>query len=121
MASTDVTTVDVSTASDLVSSGHRYLDVRTAEEFNKGHPEGAINIPYVFFTPEGKRKNPEFLDKAAEIFGKDDPIVVACAAGARSILAAGDLVSAGYKNAKNMEGGFTAWSVKGLPVKKPQS
>ncbi|VVB08559.1 unnamed protein product [Arabis nemorensis] len=49
----DVETVDVYTAKGLLSVGHhRYLDVRTNEEFAKGHVEDALNIPYMFKTDE---------------------------------------------------------------------
>ncbi|PKA51053.1 Thiosulfate sulfurtransferase 18 [Apostasia shenzhenica] len=47
-------TVDVRECKNLLSSGHRYLDVRTLEEFRNGHPDNALNVPYMFFTPEGK-------------------------------------------------------------------
>ncbi|KAH0983875.1 hypothetical protein GBA52_011052 [Prunus armeniaca] len=49
----DVASVDVYTAKGLLSVGHRYLDVRTVEEFNKSHVENALNIPYMFITEEG--------------------------------------------------------------------
>lgn len=26
---------------------------RTVEEFKKGHPENSLNVPYLFFTPDG--------------------------------------------------------------------
>ncbi|CAA7391393.1 unnamed protein product [Spirodela intermedia] len=116
-----VTTVDVHAAKDLLGSGHRYLDVRSAEEFSKGHPEGAVNVPYLFFTPEGRLKNAEFLDQVSKIFGKDDAIVVGCASGVRSIQATTDLLNAGFKNTKNFGGGFAAWAEKGFAVKVPQA
>lgn len=34
-------------AKELVDAGHHYVDVRTPEEFEGAHPEGAINIPYM--------------------------------------------------------------------------
>ncbi|GKE11827.1 protein high arsenic content 1, mitochondrial, partial [Tanacetum coccineum] len=48
----DVVTVDVVAAKDLLDSGHRYLDVRTNEEFNKSHADNALNVPYMFITQE---------------------------------------------------------------------
>ena len=32
------------------------FDCRTVEEYNKGHVENALNVPYVFFTPEGNNQ-----------------------------------------------------------------
>ncbi|ESQ31077.1 hypothetical protein EUTSA_v10005068mg [Eutrema salsugineum] len=41
------TSVSVIVAHDLLLAGHRYLDVRTPEEFSQGHACGAINVPYM--------------------------------------------------------------------------
>ncbi|EOX90729.1 Beta-galactosidase 3 isoform 4 [Theobroma cacao] len=41
------TSVPVRVAHELHQAGHRYLDVRTPEEFSAGHAPGAINIPYM--------------------------------------------------------------------------
>uniref|UniRef100_M0ZVS3 Senescence-associated protein n=1 Tax=Solanum tuberosum TaxID=4113 RepID=M0ZVS3_SOLTU len=49
----EVVTVDVHAARQLIQSGHRYLDVRTEEEFKKGHVHNSLNIPYMFNTPRG--------------------------------------------------------------------
>lgn len=35
----------VAEAKELLSGGHKYLDVRTAEEYEMGHAEGSTNIP----------------------------------------------------------------------------
>ncbi|XP_064975275.1 thiosulfate sulfurtransferase 18-like isoform X2 [Musa acuminata AAA Group] len=86
-----------------VHAGHKYLDVRTPEEFKRGHLQNAINVPYVFFTPQGKKKkNPDFLEQVSLTCNKDDHILV------------------GFKNVKNMGGGFAAWVENGLPVKSLQ-
>ncbi|XP_073111557.1 thiosulfate sulfurtransferase 18 isoform X2 [Elaeis guineensis] len=113
-----VETVDVHAAKHLMCSGHRYLDVRTVDEFNKGHLENAINIPYMFFTPLGREKNPKFVEQVSLVCHKDDHIVVGCQSGMRSLQATVDLVNAGFKHAKNMGGGYAAWLENGFVVKK---
>ncbi|KAJ0964800.1 hypothetical protein J5N97_025938 [Dioscorea zingiberensis] len=45
-------TLTVEETRELLSSGHVYLDVRTAEEFGKGHMDNVVCIPYMFFTLE---------------------------------------------------------------------
>ncbi|KAK1296045.1 hypothetical protein QJS10_CPB15g00450 [Acorus calamus] len=128
----EVLTVDVHSAKDLIRSSHRYLDVRTEEEFKKGHLENALNVPYCFFTPEGTVKNPKFLEQVAAVCNKDDFIVVqprlmtdngkflkGCKSGVRSLQASVDLLAADYKNVKNMGGGYAAWVDNGFTVKKP--
>nr|XP_018685757.1 PREDICTED: thiosulfate sulfurtransferase 18-like [Musa acuminata subsp. malaccensis] len=113
-------TVDVHAGRGLVDAGHKYLDVRTPEEFKRGHLQNAINVPYVFFTPQGKKKNPDFLEQVSLTCNKDDHILVGCQSGARSITATEELLKSGFKNVKNMGGGFAAWVENGLPVKSLQ-
>ncbi|KAJ0974247.1 hypothetical protein J5N97_016212 [Dioscorea zingiberensis] len=115
-----VVTVTVEEARELLSSGHVYLDVRTAEEFEKGHADNAVCVPYMFFTPEGRVKNVEFVRHVSMVCKKQDHIVVGCQSGVRSLHATTDLLNAGYKNVKNMGGGYLAWVKNGFTVKKPQ-
>ncbi|KAG6494225.1 hypothetical protein ZIOFF_049244 [Zingiber officinale] len=35
--------VPVRVARELLQAGHHYLDIRTVDEFNAGHPTGAVN------------------------------------------------------------------------------
>ncbi|XP_039155937.1 uncharacterized protein LOC120287260 [Eucalyptus grandis] len=74
----EVVTIDVLAARDLVSSGHRFLDVRTEEEFKERHPEAedVLNIPYLFVTPEGRVNNPQFMEQVSSAYGLEDRIVV---------------------------------------------
>ncbi|KAL9661745.1 hypothetical protein QQ045_026573 [Rhodiola kirilowii] len=115
-------TVDVFVAKDLViNSGYRYIDVRTTEEFEKGHVavEKVVNIPYMFVNPEGSRvKNPEFVEQVSSLFKKEDHIVVGCQSGVRSLYATEDLHGTGFKDVKNMGGGYLAWVENALAVKK---
>ncbi|XP_054776119.1 thiosulfate sulfurtransferase 18-like isoform X1 [Prosopis cineraria] len=114
----EVVTVDVHTAKALTLAGHAYLDVRTSEEFEEGHPavDRIINIPYMFDTPEGRVKNPEFLNQVWSSCNKEDHLVVGCQSGVRSMQATGDLVGDGYKNVRNMGGGYLEWVKNQLPV-----
>ncbi|CAL4890575.1 unnamed protein product [Urochloa decumbens] len=118
-----VTTVDVAAARELISpaGGHRYLDVRTEEELTRlGHlveVDGSLNVPYMFITPQGSRvKNAQFVEQVASLFTKDEQVVVGCQSGKRSELACIDLQAAGFKNVKNMGGGYLAWLDHGFPV-----
>ena len=78
--------------------GYILLDVRTQEEFDEAHIEGAILIP-----------DYEIADKAESILkDKNQLILVYCRSGRRSKLAASDLVSLGYTNVKEF-GGIIDW------------
>lgn len=75
------------------------LDVRTKEEFDEKHIEGAILIP----NEEIGNKPPSQLpDKNAEI-------LIYCRSGNRSRQAAEKLISMGYTNVKDF-GGINDWS-----------
>ncbi|EOX90728.1 Beta-galactosidase 3 isoform 3, partial [Theobroma cacao] len=70
------TSVPVRVAHELHQAGHRYLDVRTPEEFSAGHAPGAINIPYMCKVGSGMTKNPNFLAEVSSHFGTYDEIIV---------------------------------------------
>ncbi len=106
-----------------------YLDVRTENEFAQGHPEGAVNVPVVYFLGPGRvTLNEEFLDVVEKCFAKNQTIVVGCLAGPRSERACQLMAEAGFTNLVNMRGGFggargpsgevivKGWCDCGLPV-----
>ena len=49
---------------------------------------------------------------------KNSPIVAYCGSGTRSLLAGRILKELGYTNVVSMQGGFTAWKNRGLPVRE---
>ncbi|KAF5442001.1 hypothetical protein F2P56_037009 [Juglans regia] len=119
----EVVTVDVHEAKDLIKSGYAYLDVRTVEEYKKGHvgADKIFNIPYMFITPEGRVKNPQFLEEVSSACNKEDHLIVGCQSGVRSLYATSDLLTAGFKDVSNMGGGYLAWVESGYLVPKPEA
>ena len=80
------------------SDGYVILDVRTQEEYDEAHIDGAILIP-----------DYEIADKAESVLkDKDQLILVYCRSGRRSKLAAEELVKLGYTNIKEF-GGIIDW------------
>ncbi|KAG6646379.1 thiosulfate sulfurtransferase 16, chloroplastic [Carya illinoinensis] len=110
------TSVPVRVAHELLQAGHRYLDVRTPEEFSAGHAPGAINIPYMYRVGSGMAKNPNFVAQVSSHFGKYDEIIVGCQIGKRSLMAATDLLAAGFSGITDIAGGYAAWKQIGLPT-----
>src|SRR5215813_2930292 len=90
--------------------GFVLLDVREKEEWDEGHLPGAI------FLPRG------FLEVKVEktVTDKDTPIIVYCAGGVRSALAAKSLQDLGYQNVVSMAGGYGEWKNNGLPFVVPE-
>ncbi|XP_058090767.1 thiosulfate sulfurtransferase 16, chloroplastic-like isoform X2 [Magnolia sinica] len=108
--------VPVRVAYELLQAGHRYLDVRTEEEFSIGHAIGAINVPYMLKFGNGLTNNPKFLEEVSSHFRKHDEILIGCQSGKRSLMAATDLLSAGFTGVTDIAGGFSAWTQTGLPT-----
>lgn len=110
--------VPVRVAHELLQAGHRYLDVRTVDEFNAGHVVGATNIPFMFKVGSGMTKNPNFLEEVSKTFGKDDEILIGCLSGRRSLMAASELSSAGFTGLTDVAGGYSSWVQNNLPVEQ---
>jgi rhodanese-related sulfurtransferase len=79
------------------------LDVRSPEEFAKGHVPGAVNIDI---------NAPGFAQKVAQ-FDKSKPILVNCHAGSRGAIASAELAKLGFRTVCNLEGGLAAWEESG--------
>ena len=84
------------------------LDVRTPEEFATGHIPGAVNIPYTHL--------PARASQLSDAGDKD--IVLYCATGVRSQLAAERMREHGYTRLLHLDGDMKAWDEKNRPKVK---
>jgi rhodanese-related sulfurtransferase len=110
-------------AATLLGEGWKYIDVRSVPEFDGGHPAGAYNLPIAHLVPgRGMAPNHDFEKVFTRHFGKDDKLVIGCAAGVRSLRVAEMLVAAGYTSVVDMRGGWggergvPGWRDAGLPA-----
>ena len=95
------------------------LDVRTEDEWNTfGKPVTKdLGIKSFFITIS---QDPSFIDHVKKSINKNEQVLVMCAAGGRSIIAAKLLANEGY-NAFNVSDGFSGngqdpgWKNLGLP------
>jgi phage shock protein E len=71
------------------------IDVRTSQEFQSGHLEGALNLPHETIGQ----------DIAKAKVNKDDHVILYCRSGRRSEIALGTLKGLGFSNVENY-GGF---------------
>jgi len=71
------------------------IDVRTPQEFQTGHVEGALNLPHETIGQD--------IFKAK--VNKDDHVILYCKSGRRSEVALGTLKGLGFSNIENY-GGF---------------
>jgi phage shock protein E len=86
-----------SQAQELVADGAVLVDVRTPQEFNAGHIEGAINIPLH-----------ELRQRIDELGSPDEPIVLYCRSGNRSHQAEVYLEGQGFENVYDL-GSYRNW------------
>jgi molybdopterin/thiamine biosynthesis adenylyltransferase/rhodanese-related sulfurtransferase len=89
------------------------LDVRESEEWDAGHIPGAKHIPRGYL---------ESRVEGAIGSDRDQKVVIYCASGQRSALAANTLKELlGYDNVFSMNGGITLWKDRGYDVEVPLS
>jgi sulfur-carrier protein adenylyltransferase/sulfurtransferase len=87
------------------------IDVREADEWAQGHVPGALFIPRGFLELRVEEKVP---DRAKEV-------ILYCAGGTRSALAARALQDLGYERVSSMAGGFGRWKESGFPIDVPRT
>lgn len=97
-----------------VSSGNAILiDIREAEELKQnGKIEGSVHAPRGMLEFYADPSLPYYKQE----FSKDKKIILQCASGGRSALAAHTLKQMGYDNVAHLDGGLKAWKDAGLPV-----
>jgi rhodanese-related sulfurtransferase len=95
--------IDVVTAHEMWRAGDTVIDVRTPDEYARGHIAGALNVPIGLLAYT-----------ASEL--PDGPIITACTYGGRASRAAEMLDLAG-RTAFSIAGGTKAWQAAGLPVR----
>ena len=83
------------------------IDTRTPEEYSFGSIPGAVNIPL-----------DELRNHLSEI-PSDKPVVLFCAVGLRGYLAQRILIGNGYKQVRNLIGGYKTYSAAVAPVPVP--
>jgi sulfur-carrier protein adenylyltransferase/sulfurtransferase len=98
--------IDIDEARRMLDKpGTVLIDVREPDEWRQGHIPQAIGISRGFLELRVEEKVPDHKT----------PVILQCASGTRSLLAARTLRELGYENVYNLTGGFNAWKDRGLP------
>ena len=100
-------------AAELDGGDAVLVDLREADEL-----EASGRIPGSIHVPRGMlefRADPTSTYHQ-EPFEPSRRIIVHCAAGGRSALAAATLQDMGYEHVAHLDGGFTAWKESGRPT-----
>ncbi|MBI4953169.1 MAG: molybdopterin-synthase adenylyltransferase MoeB [Myxococcales bacterium] len=85
------------------------VDVRERDEFRQGYIPGAISVPRGYLEMQIEQKVP---DRSARV-------VLYCAGGTRSALAAKTLAELGYVSVESANPGFVRWKDLGFPIERP--
>jgi sulfur-carrier protein adenylyltransferase/sulfurtransferase len=104
--------VDPAEVREHIGNGVVLVDVRESEEWDAGHIAGAKHVPrgYLESRIEGA------------VADRSQRVVIYCASGQRSALAANTLrEQLGYENVASMNGGITLWKDRGYDVEVPKS
>src|SRR5215212_8693417 len=105
--------VDPAQVSEHLGNGIVIVDVRESTEWDAGHIPGATHVPRAYL--ESRIEGAVGADRSQEI-------VLYCASGQRSALAAHTLAEQlGYGNVKSMTGGITLWKDRGYKVEVPKA
>jgi len=89
--------------------GPTVIDVRERDEFVQGHIPGAVFIPRGYLELQIEQVQPD----------RNAPLVIYCAGGVRSLLAARNLKDMGYASPVSLVGGFNGWKNAGYSFDVP--
>ena len=85
------------------------VDVREASEWEQGYIPGAHHVSKSYIEQQIEGVAPD----------RDQPVILYCAGGIRSLFAAQTLAEMGYTNVASMSAGFQGWKSAGLPFDQP--
>ena len=103
--------IDPSEVHGLLGDSVAIVDVRETEEWDQGHVPGAKHVPRGYLESRIEGAVPD----------RDARIVLYCASGNRSALAAKTLRDElGYARVESMTGGITLWKDRGYEVEVPR-
>jgi molybdopterin/thiamine biosynthesis adenylyltransferase/rhodanese-related sulfurtransferase len=107
-----ISEIDPAEVRDGLGNGVVLVDVREGEEFERERIPGAVHVPrgYLESRIEGAVRD------------RDAHVVLYCASGSRSALAADTLQQLlGYTNVESMTGGITLWKDRGYDTEVPKT
>jgi len=97
----DITVTDFNTTFAVPDSNTIILDVRTDREFEAGAIPNSVQLDFM---------SPDFKDEVSKL-DPNKTYVVYCQSGGRSTAASKIMTKElGFKDVKNLEGGYSTWS-----------
>lgn len=111
LAKSEIVEISAQELKQQVENGKQLtvVDIREREEWVQGHIPNSVFIPRGYLELQIEQNQPD----------RDAPVVVYCAGGVRSALAARNLKEMGYTNVISLIGGFNGWKNAGYAFKTP--
>jgi sulfur-carrier protein adenylyltransferase/sulfurtransferase len=110
-ARASVPTISLEDARRLMGGDAVFLDVREPAEWALGHVPDALHLRRADVAERIEQEVPD----------KGQRVVVYCARGNRSAVAAQAMVARGYANVENLIDGFVEWERRGFPTVVPST
>ena len=116
LAHAEIINIDNAELARLAASGVPVVDIRTEGEWKEsGVLAGSKLLTY--FDEAGRSNPPQWLDKLKAVAKPDQPVILVCRSGRRSLAASQYLSEqAGYKTVYNVSKGMNGWIGEGRPV-----
>lgn len=97
---------------ELIRGEATLIDVREPHEYEREKIAGAINAPRGMLEFYADPATPYYRSE----FTSDTRLIICCASGGRSALAAQTLSNMGYMRTAHVDGGISAWKAANLPT-----
>ena len=99
---------------ELINGNATLIDIRESEELKEnGKKPGSVHAPRGMLEFYADASLPYHRPE----FDKNKKIILHCASGGRSALAAATLKQMGYENVAHLDGGIKAWKEAGMDTK----
>ncbi|MBC6411377.1 MAG: rhodanese-like domain-containing protein [Ekhidna sp.] len=104
----EIEIIDSSQLKKLKSKDIPVVDIRTQKEYNSGHIPEVLHIDFMSWA---------FMEEM-EVLDKNKPVIIYCAVGGRSGLAAKRMLANGFKKIYDYSGGFNDWKNREEEIEK---
>ncbi len=105
------TIIGTDEAKSMIEAGARVIDVRRADEWQRGHIPEATLVPLDGIYSFGKALKDLQLSE-------DEHVIFVCAVGQRSASASEIALVAGLKNVYNLANGMNGWIMRQYPIER---
>ena len=114
-AKSQIEEIQIMEVNELIAEGYQVLDVREPAEYADGTIQGAMNVPRGILESGADRK----IKGNDALQDRNKKWLLLCKSSGRSAMATVALQQMGFKNVKNINGGFNAWKDAKLDIVKP--